>query len=151
MSDVLNNDFIELLLIEDLEEDAQLTLRALRKNNLVNRIKWIEDGEDALNYLFAKDNYVDRDSHDTPKVILLDLKLPKINGLEVLKQIKSNEITKRIPVIVMTSSKESKDIDLAYSLGANSYIVKPIDFKKFAEVASSLGVYWLMINQNPSL
>lgn len=142
-----NGKAVELLLVEDLEEDANLAIRSLKKYNLVNDIQWAEDGEEALDYLFARGQYHGRNAAHVPKVILLDLKLPKLNGLEVLKEIRQNEITRKIPVIIMTSSKEDKDIQVAYDLGANSYIVKPVDFHKFAEVVKEVGFYWLVLNQ----
>lgn len=144
---MIENKRVEVLLVEDLEEDANLTVRGLKKFNLINDIKWVEDGEEALNYLFARKEYEGRNVAFTPKIILLDLKLPKLNGLEVLEHIRGSETTKKVPVIVMTSSKEDIDIQKAYKLGANSYIVKPVDFHKFAEVIKEVGFYWLVLNQ----
>ena len=143
-----NPYFIEVLLIEDRPEDAELTIRALKQHNLVNEVKWLEDGQEALDYLFrngeGKDAMV-----ELPKLILLDLKLPKVNGLEVLEKIKKSEQTKHIPIVVLTSSKEDVDVGKAYKLGANSYIVKPVDFKSFAESIKQVGLYWLLLNQPP--
>lgn len=140
---------VEVLLVEDLQEDAELSIRALKKNNLVNDIKWVEDGEEALDYIFGRGEYADRNIEHKPKVILLDLKLPKVSGQEVLEKLKSDPLTKGIPVVVMTSSKEDKDIDRVYALGASSYIVKPVDFMKFAEAVAEVGHYWLLLNETP--
>jgi two-component system response regulator len=138
----------EILLVEDLEEDATLCVRSLKSHNFANEIKWVEDGAEALDYLFAKGEYAHRNKSLIPKIILLDLKLPKLSGLEVLEQIRNNPLTNKIPVIVMTSSKEEKDVKKAYALGANSYIVKPVEFKNFSEVIKEIGYYWLVLNQN---
>lgn len=141
------NNQIEILLIEDNMNDAELTIRALKKKNLANKLVHLEDGQEALDFIFAEGNYPDRRIEDTPKIILLDLKLPKINGIQVLKRIKSDERTKRIPVIVLTSSKEDPDIKECYRLGVNSYVVKPVEFEKFLNEVSELGLYWMIINQ----
>ena len=140
---------IEILLVEDNPNDVELTLRALKKNNLTNRVHVVKDGAEALEYIFAKGVYAYREIEDYPKVILLDLKLPKVDGLEVLRQIKSNERTKMIPVVVLTSSKEERDLVESYRLGANSYIAKPVDFESFVKAVSELGLYWLLLNQPP--
>lgn len=137
----------EILLVEDLEEDATLTIRALKKYNLANEIKWVEDGEEAMEFLFAKGKYAKRDIRKTPTIILLDLKLPKINGLDVLAEIKKDSSLKHIPVIIITSSRENEDIKKAYDLGANSYVVKPVDFQQFADAVKEIGIYWLIINE----
>ena len=140
---------VEILLVEDSMSDAELTIRALKKNNLANKLVHLEDGQEALDFIFAEGNYFHRKIADTPKVILLDLKMPKINGIQVLQKIKSDERTKKIPVIVLTSSKEDPDIQECYFLGVNSYVVKPVQFEKFLDAVSQLGLYWLLINQPP--
>lgn len=142
-------DEIEILLVEDNPADVELTLRALKKNNIANRIVVVGDGEDALDFIFARGKYSNRSIESIPKLILLDLKLPKIGGIEVLSQLKGNPKTKMIPVVVLTSSREEKDIVESYKLGVNSYIVKPVDFDKFVKSVKELGVYWLLINQPP--
>lgn len=144
-------DEIEILLVEDNPADAELTLRALKKNNIANRIVVTGDGEEALDFIFARGKYSNRSIDSIPKLILLDLKLPKIGGIEVLGQLKGNPKTKMIPVVVLTSSREEKDIVESYKLGVNSYIVKPVDFDKFVKSVKELGVYWLLINQPPFL
>jgi two-component system response regulator len=140
---------VEILMVEDNPDDAELALRALKKNNIANRLVIARDGEEALDFLFARGVYSNRIVENGPKVILLDLKLPKIDGLEVLKAIKSDERTKKIPVVVLTSSKEEKDMVASYSLGVNSYIIKPVDFDKFTESIREIGYYWLLLNQPP--
>jgi CheY-like chemotaxis protein len=140
---------IEILLVEDNPNDVELTLRALKKHNLTNKVYVVKDGAGALEYIFANGTYAYRKIEDHPKVILLDLKLPKVDGLEVLRQVKSDERTKVIPVVVLTSSKEEKDQVESYKLGANSYITKPVDFDKFVQSVSELGLYWLLLNQPP--
>lgn len=142
-------DMIEILLVEDSSEDAEITLRAFKKQNLANKVHVVEDGEQALNYIFARDTYDGRDFNNKPKVILLDLKLPKVSGLEVLRSIREDERTKQIPVVVLTSSQEEKDITESYKLGVNSYITKPVDFKQFLDTVSELGMYWLLLNKPP--
>lgn len=132
---------IEILLVEDNSEDAELTLRALRKNNLTNSIRHVTDGEQALEYLLQT-------SH-RPKVVLLDLKLPKIHGLEVLQRLREKPATKSLPIVVLTSSQEDRDLARAYELGANSYVVKPVEFDAFVEAVSNLGIYWMLLNQAP--
>ena len=138
----------EILYIEDNPSDIELTLRALSKHNVANSIQVIKDGEEALEYIFATDRYAERDIKENPKVILLDLKLPKVDGLEILKRLKSEEQTKSIPVVVLTSSREEKDIIKSYNYGVNSYVVKPIDFANFSEAISTLGLYWLLVNES---
>lgn len=140
---------IEILLVEDNPADVELTLRALKKNNIANRVEVAGDGEQALDFIFARGKYKGRNLESFPKMILLDLKLPKIGGLEVLREIKSNAVTRVIPVVVLTSSKEESDIIESYSLGVNSYIVKPVDFDKFVTSVRDLGIYWLLVNQPP--
>ncbi len=149
MEAIMGTKVIEILLVEDNPNDVELTLRALKKNNLANKVHVVTDGAEALDYVFAKNKYSVRNIEDIPKVILLDLKLPKIDGLEVLKKIKSDEKTKTIPVVVLTSSKEESDIIESYKLGVNSYIVKPVNFDQFVKSVSELGLYWLLLNEGP--
>ncbi|HEX8847684.1 MAG TPA: response regulator [Pyrinomonadaceae bacterium] len=144
----MTESIIEILLVEDNPNDVELALHALKKNHLSNRIHIVRDGAEALEYVFSNGAYEGR-APQNPKVILLDLKLPKIDGLEVLRQIKSNERTKSIPVVMMTSSREESDIVKSYQLGANSYIVKPVDFDQFVESMRHLGMYWLLLNNPP--
>jgi two-component system response regulator len=134
---------VELLLVEDNPSDEELTLHVLKKHNLTNRIKVVRDGAEALEFLFGEA------AGEPPRLILLDLKLPKVNGLEVLGRIRSNELTKRIPVVVLTSSREENDLYRSYELGVNSYIVKPVDFAQFTEAVRQLGMYWLLLNEQP--
>ncbi len=141
---------VEILLVEDNPRDEELTLRALKKHNLANRVHVAKDGAEALDYIFASGAYEGRDIGDMPKVILLDLKLPKVDGLEVLRKVKADERTKTIPVVVLTSSREEKDMVESYKLGVNSYIVKPVDFDKFVDAVGDLGMYWLLMNEVPS-
>jgi CheY-like chemotaxis protein len=140
---------VEILLVEDNPNDVELTLRALKKNNLTNKMHVVKDGAEALEYIFATGAYASRDINHHPRVILLDLKLPKVDGLEVLRQLKSDERTKVIPVVVLTSSKEERDLVESYKLGANSYIAKPVDFDNFVKAVAELGLYWLLLNQPP--
>lgn len=140
---------IEILLVEDNELDAELTMRALKKGKLANKVRWVKDGQQALDYLFRQGDYTQRD--DThPRLVLLDLKMPRVSGIEVLRAIKANERTKRIPVVVMTSSQEERDVAETYELGVNSYVVKPVDFNALADVAGQAGYYWLAVNRTPS-
>lgn len=143
-------DDVEILLVEDNPADVELTLRALKKNNIANRVQVAEDGEVALDFLFGRGQFADRNTDCRPKVVLLDLKLPKVDGLEVLRNLKSNPKTQTIPVVVLTTSKQESDIVESYRLGVNSYIVKPVDFEKFVESVRDLGLYWLLINQTPT-
>ncbi len=140
---------IEILLIEDNPNDEELTLYALKKNNVTNHIQVVRDGAEALEYLFCTGAYAHRRIDDAPKVILLDLKLPKMDGLEVLERIKTDERTRILPVVVLTSSQEERDIVESYQLGVNSYIVKPVDFEQFVEAVRRLGLYWMLLNQTP--
>lgn len=140
---------VEVLLCEDNKRDADLTLRALKKRKLANNVVWVKDGEQALNYLFAEGEYKDRSIKDTPCVILLDLKMPKMGGIEVLKEVRSHSETKHIPVVIMTSSEEEQDVLQSYDLGVNSYIVKPVNFVKFMDSISDVGFYWLLLNKPP--
>jgi two-component system response regulator len=141
---------IEILLVEDNPADLELTLHALRHNNLANRIEVARDGEEALDFLFCTGKHSARNPNQMPKLILLDLKLPKVDGIEVLRQVKANPKTKSIPITVLTSSKEGNDLSRCYELGVNSYIQKPVDFDKFREVVKQFSLYWLVINTPPS-
>jgi two-component system, response regulator len=145
----MNDNFIEILLVEDNPNDAELTLRSLRQNGVSNKIIHLKDGVEAIDFLFGIGIYAGRDVNYIPKVILLDLKMPRIDGIEVLQKIKANELTRKIPIVILTSSKEDPDIEKCYSLGANSYIVKPVDFDGFHKIVSKLGLYWVLINQHP--
>jgi CheY-like chemotaxis protein len=138
-----------ILLVEDNPDDVELTLHALKNNNIKNKVIVVNDGAEALDYLFGKGRYSDRNLNEMPAVILLDLKLPKIGGLEVLQKIRENKTTKLLPVVVLTSSKEEQDLISSYSLGANSYVRKPVDFNQFAEAVRNLKLYWLLINEIP--
>ena len=140
---------VEILLVEDNPNDAELTLRALRKNHLANRVLHAKDGEQALEFIFGNGVYAGRIVEHTPKVILLDLKLPKVNGIEVLERVKADDRTKNIPVVVLTSSREDIDLNKCYELGVNSYIVKPVEFENFVKAVAALGFYWLLLNQTP--
>ena len=142
---------IDLMLVEDNPQDLELAVRALRKANLSNHIQIARDGAEALEYIFCEGPYAARKIEDGPKVILLDLKLPKIDGLEVLKRIKGDPRTRMIPVVVLTSSKEQSDVIESYQLGVNSYIVKPVNFEQFSDAVSKLGLYWLLHNQPPKV
>jgi two-component system response regulator len=139
---------VDILLVEDNPRDTELTIRALNKHNITNQLIVLEDGAEALDFLFCKGKYADRVITHQPKVILLDLKLPKINGLEVLKTIKLDKRTKMIPIVMVTSSKHNSDMKTAYEYGVNSYVVKPVDFNQFVEAMSHLVLYWLLINQS---
>lgn len=141
---------VEILLVEDNPNDLELTLRALRKINLGNRIHVARDGAEALDFIFCEGPHANRRITDAPKVILLDLKLPKVDGLEVLQRIKGDQRTRQIPVVILTSSREQSDIVDSYQLGTNSYIVKPVDFDQFAEAVQKMGLYWLLINHPPN-
>ena len=140
---------VEVLLVEDSPHDAEMTLRTLRKRNLANNVVHVHDGQEALDWLFAQGAYSDRDPSRLPKVALLDLKLPKVDGLEVLRAIRADDRTRLIPVVVMTSSQEERDVVETYKLGVNSYIVKPMDFDNFSSAVAELGHYWLLLNQKP--
>lgn len=145
------DEMVEILLVEDNPNDAELALHALRRNNLANRIHLVRDGAEALEFIFATDRYARRSIENMPRVILLDLKLPLVDGLEVLRQVKHDDRTKTIPVVVLTSSREERDIVESYKLGVNSYIVKPVDFEQFTESVRQLGLYWVLLNQPPKL
>ncbi len=138
-----------ILLVEDNPDDVELTMMALKENYIANRIDVVTDGAEALDYLFCTGKYEGRDKNAMPAIILLDLRLPKLDGLEVLKRIREDERTSLLPVVILTSSKEEKDLVNGYKLGANSYIQKPVDFKQFAEAVRNLGLYWLVLNEPP--
>lgn len=141
---------IDIILVEDNTADAELTIRALKKNGIANSLIHLKDGEEALDYIFCRGAYEKRSISDIPKLILLDIKMPKVDGIEVLRKIKSDKRTKIIPVVLLTSSKEEKDIVESYHLGVNSYIVKPVEFDGFVKAVSDLGLYWLLLNQLPN-
>jgi two-component system, response regulator len=143
------NDIVDILLVEDNPRDAELTIRALKKYNLAGQLYVMEDGAEALDFIYCSGKYKDRNYLRQPRIVLLDLKLPKVNGLEVLRTLKSQEETRRIPVVILTSSQEDPDVRSAYDLGANSYVVKPVLFEKFIEALSHIGQYWMMVNQSP--
>ncbi len=138
-----------ILLVEDNPDDVELTLRALKQNNISNEMKVVGDGAEALDYLFASGQYADRDVSDLPAVVLLDLKLPKVDGMEVLRRIRANDPTKLLPVVILTSSKEEQDMINSYKLGANSYVRKPVKFDDFVGAVRQLGLYWLLLNEPP--
>lgn len=140
-----NYENIEILLAEDSEADGEMTMRALKKNNLANDVIWVRDGAEALDYLFSRGQYAQQQHR--PKLVLLDIKMPKVDGIEVLRQIKQNESTKSLPVVIMTSSAEERDIVESYQLGVNSYVVKPVDFEQFMDTVSKLGYYWALVNR----
>lgn len=145
----ISND-VEILLVEDNPNDAEMTIRALKKCNLGNKLVHVGDGELALEFLLAKGAFEDRHATSRLKLVVLDLKMPKIGGMEVLRRIRENEATKTLPVVVLTSSKEDPDIKECYKLGVNSYVVKPVDFGDFVKAVSELGLYWLLLNQPPT-
>jgi len=143
------NEAVEILLVEDSPEDRELTLRALEKARLANRIQIACDGAEALDFMFGEGAYAGRPPHTLPRVVLLDLKLPKVDGLEVLQRLKADERTRLVPVVVLTSSREQRDVIESYRLGVNSYIVKPVNFERFASAVQDLGMYWLLLNERP--
>ena len=138
-----------ILLVEDNADDEELTLRALKKNHIGNKVFIVRDGAEALDFLFCTGIYADRDPHEMPQVTLLDLKLPKVDGLEVLRRLRADERTHTLPIVILTSSNEEKDVVEGYQLGANSYVRKPVDFNEFLEAARQLGLYWLVLNNAP--
>jgi two-component system, response regulator len=140
---------VEILLVEDDPADAEMTLRALRRNNLANRVHWVKDGAEALEYMFRSGAYAGRDANHAPKLIMLDIKMPKVDGIEVLRRLKANDATRRVPVVVMTSSNEEQDVLESYRLGVNSYIVKPVHFDAFLETVAKIGLYWVLTNRVP--
>jgi CheY-like chemotaxis protein len=143
----MDSNLIDILLVEDNAGDAELTLRALRKHNLANHVIHLRDGSEALDFLFGTGKFLGRNVGDLPKILLLDLKMPKVGGMEVLEKVKSDTRTKSMPVVILTSSAEDPDIERAYSLGANSYIIKPVDFYNFSKTVADLGFFWLAINK----
>ncbi len=143
------NEDVDILLVEDNPTDAELAMLALKERNFANNLVWVKDGGEALDFIFATGAYANRHVENCPSVIFLDLRLPKVDGLEVLRRIKADERTKRIPVVVITSSKEDRDIVASYDLGVNSFITKPVEFDDFAKVVSELGYYWVFINHPP--
>lgn len=144
----MNNNKV-ILLVEDNPDDEALTIRALKKNKIENEVVAVHDGAEALDYLFCRGSYANRDKNTMPQLVLLDLKLPKIDGIEVLKQLRANEKTKMLPIVILTSSKEEQDLIDGYSNGANSYIRKPVDFNQFTEAVRQLELYWLLLNESP--
>jgi two-component system response regulator len=145
----MNLNEVEIVLVEDNPNDAELAMRALKEYNLANKLMWLKDGVEALDFIFAQGQYADRSIEDVPKVVLLDLKLPRVDGLEVLEKVKSDTRTKSIPVVVLTSSSEERDIIASYNLGVNSYVIKPVDFDKFVDAAKEIGLYWMLLNKPP--
>jgi len=140
---------VEILLVEDNATDAELCIRALKKHHLTNSLYWVGDGAEALDFLFARGSFSSRDKFHPPKVVLLDLRLPKVEGLEVLRQIRADEGLKTLPVVILSSSKEDRDVAEGYRLGVNSYVSKPVEFDAFAEAVAQLGLYWLLVNKPP--
>ncbi|WP_271253185.1 response regulator [Pseudanabaena sp. Chao 1811] len=149
MTEQFSEQPVFILLVEDNPNDAELAIRALRRSRISNQIQLLQDGAEALDFLFCRGDYAHRHISDQPKVILLDLKLPKVSGLEVLKQLKANPHTQMIPIVVLTSSSEDRDVLESYKLGVNSYIVKPVDFEQFNKAVEQLGFYWLLMNRSP--
>jgi two-component system response regulator len=146
----MNLNSVDVLLVEDNLDDAELTIRELKKHGMANNLFHVQDGEEALDFIFAKGKFsATRNGVHPPKLILLDIQMPKINGIEVLEEVKANETTRMTPIVMLTSSKEDPDIQKCYALGANSYIVKPVNFEGFAESIKNLGFYWLLLNQHP--
>jgi CheY-like chemotaxis protein len=139
----MSDDYIEILLAEDNSADAEMTLRALKRNNLANRVRWVKDGQEAIDYLFGERSR-------PPKLVLLDIKMPKVDGIEVLRRLKADPATQKIPVVVMTSSNEDRDVVESYRLGVNSYIVKPVQFEAFLETVAKIGLYWVLTNRAPT-
>jgi two-component system response regulator len=147
----MNPNSVEILLVEDNIDDAELAIRQLKKHNMANNLYHVKDGEEALDFIFCTGKFKDtRNMTSFPRIILLDIQMPKVNGIEVLQKIKSNEQTKLIPIVMLTSSKEDPDIKKCYALGANSYIVKPVNFEGFANSIQNIGFYWLLLNQPPA-
>jgi len=141
------NKTVEILLVEDNDNDAEMALRALKKNNISNKVTRLKDGEEALEFLFGTGEFEGRSVHNQPKVILLDLKMPKVDGLEVLKAVRSNKETEKIPIVMLTSSREERDVVEGYKLGVNSFIVKPVEYNSFMEAVKDIGIYWVLLNE----
>jgi two-component system response regulator len=146
---MVNQTNVEILLVEDNPSDAEMTIRALKKHNLINNLVHVKDGEEALDFIYAKGIFASRKGLNNPRLIILDLKLPKVDGLEVLKTIKNDDALKTIPVVIMTSSREDKDLIEGYRLGVNSYVVKPVEFENFVKAVADLGLYWMLLNEIP--
>jgi CheY-like chemotaxis protein len=144
----MEQNIVDILLVEDNPNDAELALRALKKHNLANRVEWVKDGAEALDYVFRRGAYSSRNP-DLPRVIMLDLRLPKVDGIEVLREIRSHDLSKNLPVVVLTSSKEERDLISTYDLGVNSFVTKPIAFDEFANKVAELGLYWVLVNRVP--
>ncbi len=145
---VTTESVVDILLVEDNPNDAELALHALKKHNLANRVEWVKDGEAALDFLFHRDAYA-AGPNSLPRVVLLDLRLPKVDGIEVLRQLRANPDTRELPVVVLTSSKEERDVTETYKLGVNSYVAKPVAFDEFAKTVAELGMYWVLVNRVP--
>lgn len=145
----MESRIVDILLVEDSPYDAELTMTALLAKNITNHIELVEDGAEALDFIFCRGKYKNRDANQRPRLVLLDLKMPKVSGIEVLRELKSHESTRKIPVVILTSSKEEPDIETCYELGANSYIVKPVGFDNFAAAVTEIGLYWQLLNQSP--
>ena len=145
----MENTEVEILFVEDNMNDAELTIRSLRQHKITNGLVHLRDGAEAIDFLFGTGNFTGRNINNKPKIILLDLKMPKVDGIDVLKRIKADEFTRNIPVVILTSSEENPDIEKCYQLGANSYIVKPVEFESFMKAVSDLKLYWLLLNQSP--
>ena len=143
------NKTVEILLVEDNDNDAEMALRALKKNNISNKVTRLKDGEEALEFLFGTGEFEGRSVHNHPRVILLDLKMPKVDGLEVLKAVRSNKDTENIPIVMLTSSREERDVVEGYKLGVNSFIVKPVEFNSFMKAVKDIGIYWVILNELP--
>jgi two-component system, response regulator len=144
---VNNESLVEILLVEDNPNDAELALHVLKKHHLTNRVIWVKDGEEALDFLFHRGQYAD--VRGLPHVVLLDLRLPKVDGIEVLRQVRANPETREVPIVVLTSSKEERDVVATYELGVNSFVAKPVAFDEFAQVVAQLGMYWVLLNRVP--
>jgi two-component system response regulator len=145
----MEHNIVDILLVEDRPEDAELSIMGLKAHNLINNIEWVKDGEEALEYIFAEGRYKDRNIEDKPKLILLDLHMPKVNGLEVLKAVKKDDRVKHIPIIILTTSKEEQDLIDAYNLNVNAYMLKPVGFDGFVEAMKTMGMFWVLLNQRP--